>query len=561
MFARASKKSIMNKPTSSQIPNDVFNLIDEIDTVAAPFDESIVVTPATSDDALLVDDVLSASKIQEDSERDVSSDLSVQVSELSTSLDDLAFLEESMKDVPSPTATIKGGPQDDDVPLVAEDDDNKAPSIDSGHEAKSSEEPTATVNIAHQDHADGLLEEENDVHDSKIAVVEEEAKSDTPADKSFMSKMWSSIATKAKRSLDNVAVEQEAAAAAPTLATNIDASAQVASVTAPTPDEDEAVEETKSDTPQDDEFINPFVNIGNRLLDDSEDDAGRQDDSSIDSIDSKARAFKQMLVMVGKVLLFILRVIVQVLGICARNIKTTSIVLLVVALGMYLKTYFPFSVTISMQHQVSAWNSSMMEDLSPPTEVVEEITFAETTEALFDSTMHDLIAMLQVLALSMSVGLVGFSLLGMQTSTTSNQAPTYTKHEDDCSRYDNLNLVELKRALRARNLNTTGIHSHLVDRLVEHDNGGTSSHAGYIDVSVVKRNTTVKILQKKLRERGLPVTGLKDDLISKVWIPARVEELELYKMDELRQLLVENNLSRHGKSKDELIRRLVEAGH
>jgi hypothetical protein len=82
-----------------------------------------------------------------------------------------------------------------------------------------------------------------------------------------------------------------------------------------------------------------------------------------------------------------------------------------------------------------------------------------------------------------------------------------------------------------------------------------------IDTSVVSRNTTIKILQSKLRSRGLPVTGLKEDLIAKVWIPARVEELKLNKMDELRELLETNKLSQHGKSKDELIRRLIEAGH
>jgi len=40
-----------------------------------------------------------------------------------------------------------------------------------------------------------------------------------------------------------------------------------------------------------------------------------------------------------------------------------------------------------------------------------------------------------------------------------------------------------------------------------------------------------------------------------------VEELKEYKMDELRDLLQQNKLSKHGKSRDELVRRLVEAGH
>ena len=82
-----------------------------------------------------------------------------------------------------------------------------------------------------------------------------------------------------------------------------------------------------------------------------------------------------------------------------------------------------------------------------------------------------------------------------------------------------------------------------------------------IDVKVVSRNITLKALQSKLRTRNLTVTGLKDELIVKVWIPARAGELKILQMDDLRGMLEANKLSSHGKSKDDLIRRLIEAGH
>jgi hypothetical protein len=212
-----------------------------------------------------------------------------------------------------------------------------------------------------------------------------------------------------------------------------------------------------------------------------------------------------------------------------------------------------------------------MEELTPPMEA-DSIVFSESppmvdlvdaTEGCFESTIRDFIAMLKVMALSMTVSLAGFSLLAMKWNDKSGSASAYTKHEDDCSRYDNLSIMELKRELRNRKLCTTGNHGHLVDRLVNHDNGEHNASATVvdIDVSVVKRNTTVKVLQEKLRSRKLPVTGLKEDLITKVWIPARVEELNLFDRSELCKLLKNNKLSQHGKSKDELIRRLIEAGH
>jgi hypothetical protein len=106
------------------------------------------------------------------------------------------------------------------------------------------------------------------------------------------------------------------------------------------------------------------------------------------------------------------------------------------------------------------------------------------------------------------------------------------------------------------------LHSHLVDRLVDYDNrdGAFSAEIADINIAAMKKNMTIKMLKEKLRSRALPLTGLKEDLITKVWIPARVKELESCKRDELREVLRKKKLSPSG-SKDALIIRLIEAGH
>lgn len=546
MFARSDK----NK-NPSHIADDVTDLLNEIEHVAgitttAPFDESIVVTK--QDAGVIVDghiddddDALMASPTTVDRHPP---DLSMQVSELSASLEELAFLEQSLKeDVPVATDKDK---EIQDVPA-------KIHVETSAIDVKTDDELTAKTATAPGTSRDPVKEEE----DSKMPVQE---KNEPAADKSLMGKLWSSCwVAKGDAPIKNDK---------PTSTdTNTQDSPKYNEDVATTPVvKNVKAERNEPPTPaEDDGDFNPFVNIGNRLLDD--DAAAAAHNAPQDDNDS----YKQIMEITGKVLQGVLKVLgvastvmMKLLGACARNVKVTGIVVLVIALGIYIKSFFSFSVTISIQP--SAWNTSMMDDLTPPPPPVVEVDeiVVEDTQ----STVQDWIAMLQVLALSMTIGLTGFSILGKTTSsntTNGDAVTTYCKHEDDRSRYTNLNIKELKNTLHARGLNTTGNHSHLVDRLVAHDNGESAKAMATpimdVDTAVVDRNTTVKSLQEELRTRKLPTTGLKEDLIAKVWIPARVQELQVLKMKELRALLEENKLSQHGKSRAELIRRLVEAGH
>ena len=615
-----------NKPAKpSSISNDVADLINEIDTVAAPFDESIVVTKDPSDDGdddddndtVLVDDGNVSATLCATDHHHRSPDHSMQVSELSTSLDELALLEESIKNVQLPAFNVKKDdfptdgdkaaivPSDGMVPLDVATDDEP------GHVRASFPPPPqgADLNMHTSSH-------DNDVDSCEEIHVVAAKTSPTLVDDThgFMDNVRSSMGKVKNKPQDSVTTEDKHPAFSADTSLNKELhKGDIAA--AASSQEIEANKASERVALAEDEF-NPFVNIGNRLLD--SDETVPQDDDSVDTNYSKTLVYKQLLVTTGKVVLFVLQCTVQLLGVCARNVKPLGLVLVGCALGMYLMGYLPFPLmkdSVVDQEVVSSWNLSMMEELSPPIEVdgvvfskssivdhfvetteppfeytvrdfvammkelttpieVEEVVFskspivdlfAETNEPPFESTVRDFVAMMKVLALSVTIGVAGFSILGMQSTDVheGDNASTYTKNDDDRSRYDNLNLKELKRELRARKLCTTGIHGHLVDRLVRHDNGGSNITAEIvdIDVSAVERNATVKVLQEKLRSRKLPATGLKEDLITKMWIPARVEELKLFKKAELRKLLKDKKLPQHGKSKDELIRRLIEAGH
>lgn len=542
MFARSKKQN----DSTTQIPKDVADLIDEIDKVAAPFDESEM---KEDEDALLVDgadaslfdsNAVWASPPQE--KHIHSPDLSG-LSDISASLDDLAFLGEEIKK---------------HIKEETHHDDAIAKSKESPMANASQESDTFDIKASHQDDTEALSLDDNEVHDSKPAATNESA---APADiekSSMLSKMWSSISRANKSNLQDENPVCNTPDQIDKMATKGSAHDEVSATT---------TKEKEADKSDEEDNFN-FVNIGNRLLDDSQDapPASQEYGPTNNSTDTKTIiTYKKVAIMVGKCLFFILKGTLQFLGLCARNLKVTSLALLVGTLSIYLKWYMPFSITVSVQP--SAFNASMMDDLVPPPPKVEELVINETlSKPVLETTIRDFLVMMKVIVLFMTVCLSGYSVLGMTSSSAvkNDEVVTYTKHEDDCSRYNNLSLKELKAALRSRNLCTTGIHSHLVDRLVAHDSGHGSTSVAVtadIDVKVVSRNITLKTLQRKLRTRNLTVTGLKDELISKVWIPARSEELDVLPMDDLRGMLEGNKLSSHGKSRDDLIRRLIEAGH
>eukprot|EP00544_Gedaniella_sp_CCMP2646_P012416 CAMPEP_0202499702 /NCGR_PEP_ID=MMETSP1361-20130828/30594_1 /ASSEMBLY_ACC=CAM_ASM_000849 /TAXON_ID=210615 /ORGANISM="Staurosira complex sp., Strain CCMP2646" /LENGTH=543 /DNA_ID=CAMNT_0049131955 /DNA_START=148 /DNA_END=1779 /DNA_ORIENTATION=+ len=543
MFARSKKQN----DDTTQIPKDVADLIDEIDKVAAPFDESEM---KEDEDALLVDgtdaslfdsNAVWASPPQE--KHIHSPDLSG-LSDISASLDDLAFLGEEIK------KHIKEE--------THHHDDSVAKSKDSSMANASQESDTFDIKASRQDDTEALSLDDNEVHDSKSAATNEPA---APAAEksSVLSKMRSSISRANNSNLQDETPVCNAVEQTINITTKGSAHDEVSATTTKEKDADKSDEE--------DNFN--FVNIGNRLLDDSQDapSASQEYGPSSNSTDTKTIiTYKKVAIMVGKCLFFFLKATLQSIGLCARNLKVTSLALLVCTLSIYLKWYMPFSITVSVQP--SAFNASLMDDLFPPPPQVEDLVVINETlsKPVLETTVGDFLVMMKVMVLFMTVGLTGYSVLGMTSSSAikNDEVVTYTKHEDDCSRYNNLSLKELKAALRSRNLCTTGIHSHLVDRLVAHDSGHGSTNVAVtadIDVKVVSRNVTLKTLQRKLRTRNLTVTGLKDDLISKVWIPARSEELDVLPMDDLRGMLEGNKLSSHGKSRDDLIRRLIEAGH
>lgn len=303
--------------------------------------------------------------------------------------------------------------------------------------------------------------------------------------------------------------------------------------------------------------FNPFVNIGNRLLD------------THDTPQESPRIAKRALTTVSTTVIQLLTVMVQMLLFCVcHHTKVTGLVLLGCVLGLYLQgwttqdniaenidvlleeTIQGSSITDNSFGGYFTWNSSLTEEITTP-KVFPFEAIPKTSQS--ESTNMQLIAILKILALYVA----GISLLGLRFRFTSNGVL-----DNHRAHYETLNLKELKNELRKRNLCTSGLHSHLVDRLVDYDNGDGAFSAEIADINIaaMKKNMTIKMLKEKLRSRALPLTGLKEDLITKVWIPARVKELESCKRDELREVLRKKKLSPSG-SKDALIIRLIEAGH
>lgn len=315
--------------------------------------------------------------------------------------------------------------------------------------------------------------------------------------------------------------------------------------------------QVNEDDSHDTEF-NPFVNIGNRLLD------------THDTPQESPRVVaKRALTTVSTTVIQLLTVMVQMLLSCVRHhTKVTGLVLLGCVLGLYLQgwttqdniaenidvlleeTIQGSSITDNSFGGYITWNSSLTEEFTTP-KVFPFEAIPKPSQSKF--TNMQLIATLIILALYVA----GISLLGLRFRFTSNGVL-----DNHRAHYESLNLKELKNELRKRNLCTSGLHSHLVDRLVDYDNGDGAFAAEIADINIaaMKKNMTIKMLKEKLRSRALPLTGLKEDLITKVWIPARVKELESCKRDKLREVLRKKKLSPSG-SKDALIIRLIEAGH
>jgi len=190
------------------------------------------------------------------------------------------------------------------------------------------------------------------------------------------------------------------------------------------------------------------------------------------------------------------------------------------------------------------WNSTMTEETVPGV-----IHLKSALE--LDSANQPFFVVLIVLALCPAA----YSIVGIRLTCK-------TSRESSRAHYEALHLKDLQMELHRRNLCTSGLHSHLVDRLIRHDRGEDASVAEicHVDLVAVQKHMTVKALKKELASRGLPRTGLKNDLISKVWIPARIKEVEGCKRHELRDVLKRMNLSPSG-VKEELIVCIVEAGH
>ena len=317
------------------------------------------------------------------------------MSDISASLDDLDFLGEEIKK---------------DIKEETRDDDAIAKSEDSSIAKASQESDTSGIKVSHQDDIEALSLDDNEVHDSKPNVATDET---APAieKSSMLSKMWSSI-SKAKKSSPQDQIPLNNAMDQTTKMNTQESAHNEVSAT---------IAEEKEVDKSDDKFN--FVNIGNRLLDDSQDTAPacQENDPSINSIDAKAMTYKKAMVIMGNCLVFILKGTLKLLDLCARNSKATSMVLLVGAVSIYLKWHMPFSVTISVQP--SAFNASMMDDLvPPPPPQVEELVIDETlSKSVLETTMGDFLAMMKVMVLFMTVGLTGFSVLGMTSSSAVEQ--------------------------------------------------------------------------------------------------------------------------------------------
>jgi hypothetical protein len=318
----------------------------------------------------------------------------------------------------------------------------------------------------------------------------------------------------------------------------------------------DSTQRNENDMITDSDEFNPFVNIGNRLL--------------LDAQATPQKTPTTMIATLTKVSTTVMKLLLatmQFFFVCARrHTRLTCLILFMCVLGMYLyeTTTQDFQVdspSVIAENMVDSeetiqvssfiplggyltWNSTMIEETVPGV-----IHLKSGLE--LDSANQQLFALLKVLALC----LAAFSVLGIRLTCK-------TSRENHRAHYEALRLKDLQRELHHRNLCTSGLHSHLVDRLVHHDQGGDAPVAEicHVDLAAVQRHMTVKALKKELAFRGLPRTGLKKDLISKVWIPARIKELEGCKRDELRDVLKRMNLSPSG-MKEELIVRLVEAGH
>jgi hypothetical protein len=290
----------------------------------------------------------------------------------------------------------------------------------------------------------------------------------------------------------------------------------------------------ENDVTTDSDEFNPFVNIGNRLLD------------TQDTLQETTAVMKRALTKVSTTVLFVCVLAMYLYGWTTQDLQedSPSVMAENVVDSFLMEEMIPVSSVIPLGRYLT-WKSTITEEAVP------EVMHFESILEL-DSANQELFTILKVLALC----LAACSVLGIRLNFKATG-------KDNRAHYEGLHLKDLQRELRHRNLCISGLHGHLVDRLVHHDQqgeDGSAAEISHVDLVAVQKHMTVRALKKELASRGLPRTGLKDELISKVWIPARIKELEGCRRDELRQVLKRMNLSPSG-MKEELIVRLVEAGH